>query len=77
MPVLAAACLTALAVLPRPLSHAGVPIREDSLSSRFTLDSASKQIALRMNARCPFPANKRSDNPVISENDRITCWSPK
>jgi hypothetical protein len=50
MPVLAAACLTALAVLPKLLSHAWVPIREDSLISRLTLESASKQIALRMNA---------------------------
>jgi hypothetical protein len=49
MPVLAAACLTALAVLPKLLSHAWVPIREDSLISRLTLESASKQIALRMN----------------------------
>jgi hypothetical protein len=66
MPVLAAACLTALAVLPKLLSHAWVPIREDSLISRLTLESASKQIALRMNARSPFLSNKRSDNSDLA-----------
>ena len=58
--------------IPRLLSHAGVPIREDSLISRLTLDSASKQIALRMNAKSPFPPPKRrSDNSDLALYPKI------
>jgi hypothetical protein len=46
--------------------------------SHVTLDVgiASEQLVLRMNAKSPFPPNKRSDNSgfgTISENRRITC----
>jgi hypothetical protein len=37
-----------------------------SLISRLTLQSASRQIELRMNARSPFPANKRSDDSDLA-----------
>jgi hypothetical protein len=60
----------------RLTSHALFPNSPRSLMSRLTLNSASKQIALRMNARSPFLADKRSDNSqsgMISENERITC----
>ena len=39
---------------------------KDSLTSRLTLQSAFRQIALRMNARSPFPANKRSDDSDLA-----------
>ena len=35
---------------------------KDSLISRLTLESASRQIAFRMNARSFFTANKGSDD---------------
>ena len=38
----------------------------DSLISRLTLESAFRQIALPMNARSPFPANKCSDNSDLA-----------
>jgi hypothetical protein len=38
---------------------------KDSLTSRLTLQSAFRQIALRMNARSPF-ANKRSDDSDLA-----------
>jgi hypothetical protein len=34
--------------------------------SRLTLQSAFRQIALWMNARSPFPANKRSDDSDLA-----------
>jgi hypothetical protein len=39
---------------------------KDSLTSRLTLQSAFRQIALRLNARSPFPANKRSDDSDLA-----------
>ena len=34
--------------------------------SRLTLESTYRQIALRMDATCPFPANKRSDDSDLA-----------
>jgi hypothetical protein len=42
------------------------PSPKDSLIARLTLESASRQIALRVSARSPFPANKRSDDSDLA-----------
>ena len=39
---------------------------KDTLISRLTLESASRQIAISMNARSPFPANKRSNDSDLA-----------
>ncbi len=42
------------------------PIAHVSVFPRLTLESASTQTALRMNARSSFPANKRSDDSDLA-----------
>ena len=47
---------------------------EDSLTLRLTVESASRQIAFRINAKSPFLANnvRITRSGMISEDDRIT-----
>ena len=40
--------------------------------SRLTLESTYRQIALRMDATCPFLANGRSDNSDLARSPKMT-----
>ena len=57
--------------------HIGVEVdRKRMRYSLLTLEFASGQTVLRMNARSPFSAHRRPDKSgsgMISENHRITC----
>jgi hypothetical protein len=66
----AAACRRNVPGQPRfsPISYA--PIALVSVFPRLTFEFASRQIALRMNARSPLPDNKGS-------NDSDPAWHPK